>query len=103
VEHRHHREHDVGFTESHAVGQGRRERVERERAMRVQDALGPAGGARGVAHDGGVTFVAVGKRPRVGPARNQLLVVNGPFDRLAIIGDDDERQRCDALADRRER
>ena len=57
VEHRHHRQDDVAGGNSHGVGLRRHHRVQHVGAVRIDHALGIAGGARGVAHAGRGIFV----------------------------------------------
>ena len=67
-----------------------RERVERDRAMRVEDALGPAGGAARVTHRRGRVLGQVAVRElRLVRVGEELLVVDRPVRRRAVADRDD--------------
>ena len=74
VEHRHDRQHPVLEGETAGVAAAHRHRVQVRRAVAVDDPLGVAGGARGVAHGCRVALVDLGPvEGRLG-GREQLLV-----------------------------
>ncbi len=74
VEHRHDRQHPVLEGEPAGVAAAHRHRVQVRRAVAVDDSLGVAGGAGGVAHGRGVALVDLGPvEGRLG-GREQLLV-----------------------------
>ena len=57
VEHRRHRQHAVGALQSPVIAEATDEGVQDRRAVRVDDALGAAGGARRVAHRDRIVLV----------------------------------------------
>ena len=60
VEHGNDGQDDVVAAEVEVGGQGEDEGVQAKGAVRVDDALGAAGGAGGVAHGGGIVFGEIG-------------------------------------------
>ena len=78
VEHRHHREDRVAAGDPERVRERDAEAVQNGGAVRVGDALGPAGGARRVAHGGGLALLELRPIRGLGSAE-QLLVVGRPL------------------------
>jgi hypothetical protein len=86
VEHGHDVEDHVALGDTQDVDGGRGQAVEKHPAMRVDDALGVASGARGVAHPGGLALVEPGPA-RHGPGRgHQCLVVEAAVRDLGAGG-----------------
>ena len=100
VEHRHDGQDDVPCADAHGVGHGRHHGVQDVGAMRIKDALGIAGGARGVAHAAGGVLADIGPfEIAVGPTQ-PFLIANDIGQRgLGHVGgvghDDDLAQRFD--------
>ncbi len=77
MEHRHDLEHHVARADGEELGAVADQRVQHERAMRVQHALGATRGAGGVAETGRSVLVRGPRELVVARARKQLLVVHG--------------------------
>ena len=74
MEHRHHRHDAVALAHAEGLGHAHRHGVQHHGAVRVDDALGPPGGARGVADAAGVALVQDGQVVVRVAARQQVLV-----------------------------
>ena len=89
MEHRDDRKDCVPCRYGQLIGQGRNQRVQHQRAVRVHDALGPAGRARGVAHHRRATLVERRPLERF-TAGDERLVVERPCRGLTFVSDDDD-------------
>ncbi len=76
VEHRRRRHHDVGVAHAPVVGGAGHQRVQHRRAVRIDHALGPPGGARRVAHRHRVVLVVRrrSRSRRIGVGEQRLVV-----------------------------
>ena len=84
-----------------ASGSAATERVQHQRAVRVHDALRPAGRARRVAHGRRAALVELGPLDRLA-AGDQRLVVERPVRGRAVVGDDDHVLELACAAERLE-
>ena len=74
MEHRHHRHDGVVLADAEGLGHAHRHGVEHHGAVRVDDPLGPPGGARGVADAAGIALVECGQVVVGIAGRQQVLV-----------------------------
>src|SRR3712207_8325135 len=93
VEHRHDRHRDVLDAQAEGVGCHHAHGVQERRAVRVDDALGVAGGAARVAHVGGRVLVRDAELDRLGVGEERLVVedprVVGDLAATAVVHDHD--------------
>ena len=89
VKHRHNREHDITLAEADTVGGEQVQRLKRNRPMRIDNPLRPAGGPRGVAHRRGRTLVTVDilHAFRIGRCE-QFFVGDSPVRQVAVANHD---------------
>ena len=93
MEHRHDRQHRIRDVGGQAFGRGRHHRMQDVRAMRVEHALGIAGGARGVAEPGGGALVELLPAEIVVDLADPVLVGDGVLEpgrrHVRGVGQDD--------------
>ena len=99
VEHGDHREHGVAEREAERVGQRGHHRVQDQRTVGVDDALGASGGARGVAEPGRLPLLEVREGEGVHLRLDHLLVVEREVGSGVPVGPDHHRAQVHVLVE----